>query len=87
MDVSVAIWLYDPKAEYRLSHANADAYEDILEWRGPSEMPSKEVLEELWQGYIDGQAAEPPVLSVEDRLWILEDEVRKLKEKTASIKP
>jgi hypothetical protein len=87
MDVSLAIWLYDPQAEYRLSHSNADKYEDILEWKGPSEMPSKKMLEELWKRYTDEKVEEPPELSIEDRLWILEDEVKKLKEKAASIKP
>lgn len=86
MDIAIAVWLYDPNAEYLLKHSNATKYSDIVEWRGPSELPTEEVLQQLWDDYVAGQL--PPELGLEERVVALEEEVRKLKERnpTAQIR-
>jgi len=78
MQIAYAIWLYDPTAEYRLSHSNATKYADILEWRGPGKLPTEEVLQQLWDEYKDS-ISETDTPTLEERVFVLEDEVKKLK--------
>lgn len=82
MDLSYAIWLYNPSAEYVLSHSNATNYEDILEWRGPGPMPTEQQLQNLWDGHDKEErlTVEERVLYLEEKLTLLEDEVTILKE-------
>jgi len=79
MDIAYTIWLYDPQAEYLLTNANATEYVEILDWRGPSEKPSEELLLQLWEDYIN--TGHPTKLTVEERLDYLDSEVAKLKAK------
>lgn len=58
MQVSTAIWMINPQAEYRLTNANATSWEDIIEWRGPGPKPTPQELQDAWDTYVANQATE-----------------------------
>ena len=52
MNVALALWKINPEAKYTLTHANADSWNDIIEWFGPGDKPTVQELDDAWQAYL-----------------------------------
>ena len=86
MDLALALWYYDPSSAYRLNSANADKYEDIIEWRGPAPKPTKEQVEQCWADYLVYESENQPNPTTDDRVSELESEILLLKEDIKALK-